>query len=439
MTALARGLVLASGLLLAPLAQAQFLFGRLLPPAPATEANGPSQAPTVSANGKVFAFESSATNWVPGSVTGAKIISIDLIAGDVLNLSTTSGGTAFNGNSFGPSTSRNGRYTAFETQANNLNVGVATNGFQIVRKDRQTGALVLASASAAGAPASGSASGQARNASISGDGRYVMFRSDAGNLVGVNLQGVEEAFVKDLQTGAIEIASLNAAGQLTGVGIGALSGQSISDDGRFAVYCSNAGNIVPGVAAGTFQCYVRDLVADTTTLASRTSGGAPGNSGSDLAAISPNGRFVSFRSFATNLAGGPFASRVYVHDRTTLATSSVPLPVLNAVTATGCRENDVADNGVAVLTCFFGSGIFDQVYLHIPGAPGTPFLISSDINDVAGNAVSGTRVAINANGLSMTFNSIASNLVGNDFNGVTDNFILIDEGILDGIFADSFE
>jgi Tol biopolymer transport system component len=439
MTALARGLVLASGLLLAPLAQAQFLFGRLLPPAPATEANGPSAAPTVSANGKVFAFESSATNWVPGSLTGAKIISIDLVAGNTLNLSTTSGGNAFNGNSFAPSTSRNGRYTAFETQANNLDLGVGTNGFQIVRKDRQTGALVLASASAAGAPASGSAAGQGRNASISGDGRYVVFRSDAANLVGGDVLGEEDAFVKDLQTGAIEVASLNANGQFTSPGITALSGQSISDDGRYVVFSSAAGNIVAGVGSGTIQVYVRDLVTDTSTLASRSAAGAAANSQSDLGAISPNGRFVSFRSFATNLAGGPFASRVYVHDRTTLAISSVPLPVLNAVTATGCRENDVADNGVVVLTCFFGSGLFDQVFLHIPGAVGTPFLISSDINDVAGNQASGTRVAINASGLSMVFDSRASNLVGNDFNGVSDNFILIDESILDGIFADGFE
>ena len=48
-------------------------------------------------------------------------------------------------------------------------------------------------------------------------------------------------------------------------------------------------------------------------------------------------------------------------------------------------------------------------------------------------------MAIDASGLSMIFDSRASNLVGNDFNGVSDNFILIDEGILDGIFADSFE
>ena len=438
MGSMMRAVLLLTGLLLAPLAQAQFLFGRLQPPAPAIEGNQPSDAPTVSADGKVFAFTSSATNWVPGSITGAKIISVDLGADNVVNLSTTSLGVAFNGNSFAPSTSRNGRYTAFETQASNLDVGVGTSGFQIVRKDRQTGALVLASASAAGAPASGSASGQARNASISGDGRYVVFRSDAGNLVGINLQGVEEAFVKDLATGAIEIASLNASGQLTGVGITALSGQSISDDGRYVVFSSNAGNIVPGVASGTIQVYVRDLVSDTTTLASRSSAGLPANSQSDLGAISPNGRYVSFRSFANNLTGGSFISRVYVHDRATLVTSSVPLPVVNAATANGCDVNDVADNGVAVLTCFFPT-VFNQVFLHIPGATGTPFLISSDINDVAGNQVSGTRVAINANGLSMVFDSRASNLVGNDLNGVSDNFILIDEGILDGIFADSFE
>ena len=146
------------------------------------ETDGASLGPTVSADGKVFVFESTATNWVSGGLTGSKIISVDAVDGSVVNLSTTTAGVPFNGNSFTPGTSRGGRYTAFETQANNLDVGMATSGFQIVRKDRETGALVLVSASAAGAPASGSASGQARNASISGDGRYVVFRSDAGNL-----------------------------------------------------------------------------------------------------------------------------------------------------------------------------------------------------------------------------------------------------------------
>ena len=433
-----RGLALAAMLLTVPAAHAQFLFGRLQPPA-ATEANGPSLVPSVSASGKVFVFESTATNWIAASPTGSKIISVDFAAGNVVNLSTTSAGVAFNGNSFGPSASRTGRYTAFETQADNLGVGVGTTGFQIVRKDRQTGALVLASANAGGAPASGSASGQARNASISGDGRYVVFRSDAGNLVGGDVLGEDDAFVKDLQTGAIEAATLNAAGQFTGVGIGSLSGQSISDDGRYVVYSTSAGNVVSGVGSGTPQVYVRDLVADTTALASRTPAGVPASSQSDLPAISPNGRFVSFRSFATNLAGGPFASRVYVHDRITLAISSVPLPVLNAVTATGCRESDVADNAVVVMTCFFGAGIADQAYLHIPGAAGTPFLISSDANDVPGNQPSGSRVAINANGLSMVFDSRATNLVGNDTNAASDVFILADASVIDGLLADGFE
>lgn len=431
-------LALVALMLVAPVAHAQFLFGRVQPSA-ATEPNGPSLAPTVSANGKVFVFESSATNWIPGSLTGSKIISVDFGSATVVNLSTTSAGVAFNGNAFGPSTSRTGRYTAFETQADNLGVGVGTSGFQVVRKDRQTGALVLASASAGGAPASGSASGQARNASISGDGRFVVFRSDAGNLVAGDVLGEDDVFVKDLQTGAIEAVSLNAAGQLTGVGVGALSGKSISDDGRYVVFSSGAGNLVSGVGSGTPLVYVRDVAADTTTLASRTPAGVPASSQSDLGAISPNGRFVSFRSFATNLAGGPFASRVYVHDRVTLAISSVPLPVLSGVTATGCRESDVADNGVVVMTCFFGSGIADQAYLHIPGAAGTPFLISSDASDVPGNQSSGGRVAINASGLSMAFDSRATNLIGGDTNAVSDIYILADASVLDGLFGDGFE
>jgi Tol biopolymer transport system component len=424
-------------------AAAVTLFGRLEPPAPATEANGPSTTAEVSGDGRVFVFESGATNWAPGAITGGKIIAVDFGADRIDVLSTTSTGVAFNGNAFAPSTAGSGRFVAFETFANNLgltdNLGnpLPTSGSQIVRKDRTTGALALASANSSGTPVSGSASGQARNASISADGRFVSFRSDSTNLAGAPA-GVECLYVKDLQTGAIELISRTLAGTCPSAGVVANTAHSMSADGRFVLFQSNGADLVAGVAGGTIQVYLRDRVAGSTELISAGVGGAPANSQSDIAAISPDGRFVSFRSFATNLGGSGFISRVYVRDRAAGTTSPVPLPVVNGTTATGCRESDVSNAGTVVMACFF-TGVFDQVFLHLPGVAGTPFLVSSDAADAPGNQVSGGVVAINANGGALAFESRASNLVAGDTNAVSDIFILAEDAILDGLFADGFE
>jgi hypothetical protein len=415
---------------------AAFLFGRLVPPPPETQGNGPSTVAEVSGDGRVFVFESGATNWVAGSITGGKIIAVDFGADSVQVLSTTSTGVAFNASSFAPSTAGGGRYVVFETLASNLGLGVGTSGFQIVRKDRATGALTLASASATGQPASGSASGQARNASVSADGRFVSFRSDATNLLGGGGAN-EHIYVKDLQTGAIELISRTTGGVFPTVAAVANTAHSISADGRFVLFQTSAADIVPGVAGGTIQVYLRDRTAGTTELASVGAGG-PANSQSDNAAISPDGRFVSFRSFASNLGGSGVVSRVFVRDRGAGSTTAVPFPTVNGSVANGCRESDVSNAGTVVMACFFPT-VQDQVFLHVPGATGTPFLISSDAVDTPGNQASGGVVAIDASGLSMAFESRATNLVPNDTNTVADIFILADDAVLDGLFADGFE
>ncbi len=431
-------LLLSAALLLTTLpAHAQFLFGRLVPPPPETQANGPSTAAEVSGDGRVFVFESGATNWLPGIITGGKIIAVDFGADSVQVLSSTSAGVAFNASSFAPSTAGSGRFVVFETLANNLGVGVSTSGFQMVRKDRATGALALASANTAGQAASGSASGQARNGSVSADGRFVAFRSDAGNLLAGG-GGNEYIYVKDLQTGAIELVSRTTSGGFPAGGVVANTAHSMSADARFVLFQTSAGNIVSGVAGGSILVYLRDRTLGTTELVSVGAGGVPANSQSDVSAISPDGRFVSFRSFASNLGGIGTVSRVYVRDRSNGTTAVVPLPSVNGTSANGCRESDVSNAGSAVLMCFFPT-LEDQVFLHLPGQAGTPFLLSSDVNDVPGNLASGPVVAIDANGTSMAFASRASNLVASDSNAAADIFIFADAGVLDGLFADGFE
>jgi Tol biopolymer transport system component len=421
----------------APVA-AQFVFARLIPDAPALEANGASDQVDVSPDGRVIVFASIATNWVPGCLTGCTIVATDLVTDAIDILSRTSAGATLNGNSSAPVVSTGGRYVAFTTQANNLDVGVATSGSQIVRKDRTTGALELVSASAAGAPASGSASGQARDPSISGDGRYVAFRSDANNLVPGDAGGIEDVFVKDMLGGAIEAVSRDLGGAFTSAGVVGQGAHSISADGRFVLFQSSAANLVAGVGGGTIRVFLRDRTLGTTELVSRSGSDEPANSQSDVGAISPSGRFVSFRSFASNL-GPAGVSGVYVRDRVAGTTTAVPRPTVDASPANGCRESDVSDAGTVILSCFFPLPVKDQVFLHVPGAAGTPFLVSSDVNDVRGNELSGSSVAIDASGLSMAFESLADNLVAGDGNASSDVFVLVSRALLDGLFSDGFE
>jgi hypothetical protein len=418
--------------MLPPIAHADFIFGRLVP-GPGLQANGITQASDVSDDGRTYVFESNATNWISPSPTQSSVYALDLSRGTIFNASTTSAGATFNGTSFSASVSRDGRYVAMQTFASNLGLPVATSGPHVVRKDTQTGALLLVSATAAGVPASGSAGGQARESAISGDGSVIVFRSDAANLVAGDTSGTDDIFAK-LASGAIAAISVTQAGIPVGQ-VQPLTTHAISENGRFVVWGSGAANILSGVPGGTIQVWLRDRQTQTTELISRNAAGAPANSQSDLPSISPNGRFVAFRSFASNLAG-PRTDAIYVRDRTANTTTNVPRPVLAGSTATGCRENDISDLAIVLMSCTFPAAPA-QVYVHIPGAVGTPFLLSGDA--VPGDAPSGTHLAISGDARAMTFDSIATNLVPLDSNNVSDVFVFVDEAVLDTVFADGFE
>lgn len=424
-------------------AWAALLFGRITPTVPEVEAHAASSEVDVSADGKVFVFASSADNWIPGSPMGSKIIVADLVANSVENVARNTAGAALSGNNFQPVASHDGRYIAFFTQSGNLGFAVPTSGEQVVRKDRLSGELKLVSANGAGAAANSGTGGQAEEPSISGDGRFVAFRSNASNLVAGDRPDTEDVFVKNLDDGSIEVVSVETDGDFPAAGTLNSTSHSISADGRFVVFQSTSGNIVAGVGSNLGLVYVRDVALNSTEIASRATNGDIANSQSELGAISPNGRFVSFRSFASNLGTGS-GTRVFVRDRNNNSTTRVPFPSVGGTTATGCRESDVSDTGTVILACALPNNpntttTTPQVFLHVPGAIGSPFLISSDTADVRGNQESGRSLAINASGLSMAFESLATNLVANDTNGVTDVFVLYESSLRDGVFADGFE
>lgn len=415
-------------LLVAPV-QAQFLFGRIVPAPPATQPDNYNDTVDVSANGLTVVFSSAATNWVPGVPdTNDKAIAVDLATDAIEIVSRTEGGVVVRGES--PAVSRDGRYVAFLTRSATIG-GTVTTNWQVARKDRVTGTLVLASTNASGQQ--GDAHVGDDYVAISGDGNLVAFAASSPNF-GIVTNGYEHIWVKNMTTGALTLASVHNNGTPAERGC-AMFPNSMSDNGRFVVMTCDY-EIVAG--AGRGHAYVRDLVAGTSELVSRASGnGAPSSAYSNYPAISANGRFVTFTNPSYGGLGGNAAthSGIYMRDRNTGSVTSLPTPA--GANAGGCTRSDVSDAGTVLMTCQMGS--ISQVYLHVPGAAGTPFLVSSNALDQPGNASSGGSVAVNASGQSYLFESLASNLVPGDTNDRSDIFGLVDPALVYGLFSDGFE
>lgn len=191
--------------------------------------------------------------------------------------------------------SGDGRYVVFWSEATNL-VPDDTNGSpDVFVHDRETAETVRANVTAAGEQVNGAAYAP----SISGNGRYVVFYSFANNLVPNDTNGRTDVLRKDLVTGDIELVSIGADGSGAN-GSSILSGQApaISDDGRYVVYASLATNVVPGTPGLTRanHIFLRDMQAGTNHLISQASDGTPATETSQTPVISGDGRVVAFES-----------------------------------------------------------------------------------------------------------------------------------------------
>jgi Tol biopolymer transport system component len=146
------------------------------------------------------------------------------------------------------------------------------------------------------------ATAAAVNSSVSTDGRFIAFQSDADNLSAVANDGVTNVFVRDRQTNTTILVS-RTSGASGDPADGSSTDPSISEDGRLVAFASEANNL-SGEDGTESDVFVRDLVANTTTLVSRTTGaaGLGGLDDSDQPSISPDGGFVAFRSEANNLS-----------------------------------------------------------------------------------------------------------------------------------------
>jgi hypothetical protein len=152
------------------------------------------------------------------------------------------------------------------------------------------------------------------NSSVSADGRFVAFESLASNLVAGDTNGLYDVFVRDRQLGTTERVSV-ATGGAQGNSFSASS--SISADGRFVAFRSYASNLVAGDTNGNQDVFVRDRQSGTTERVSVVTGGAQANDDSFRLSISADGHIVAFVSSATNLVAGDTNGEgdIFVRDR----------------------------------------------------------------------------------------------------------------------------
>ncbi|HET9737057.1 MAG TPA: hypothetical protein VFP78_02970 [Solirubrobacteraceae bacterium] len=156
---------------------------------------------------------------------------------------------------------------------------------------------------------------QSNYADMTPDGRFVSFASLASNLVPGDTNGVGDVFVRDRRTGVTERVSVGlkaAQGNDDSNILGIASNTAISDDGRFVAFKSVASNLVRGDRNGTTDVFVRDRLTGTTERISVDDSENEAAGGGDSPAISPDGRYVAFvtRDFDTD-----FSDDVYLRDR----------------------------------------------------------------------------------------------------------------------------
>jgi hypothetical protein len=213
------------------------------------------------------------------------------------------------------------------------------------------------------------ADGDSEEPSISSDGFMVAFISEATNLVPGDTNDAQDVFVHDLATGITERVSVASAGTQ---GDDDASTLSLSSNGSFVAFGSFATNLVAGDTNDVIDVFVHDRDTGTTTRVSIATDGTQANDESFSPAISSSGRFVAFRSDATNLVANDTNndSDIFVRDR--------------------------------------ASGVTRRVS------------VDSDGDQANGDSI---LPAISADGRFVAFSSEASNLVGGDTNNLADIFV----------------
>jgi len=437
---------------------------------------GESLSASLSRDGRTVAFVSFARNLVTNDdhAPFLNVFARDVVAGTTALVSVNATGLGGgNADANSPSISSNGQFIAFASAADNLVNNDTNDAPDIFVRDLAGGVTRLVSVERSGAASAGVVSPWTRhrlsgNPQISADGRWVIFESLATNLVvQADANQLTDIFARDMLSNVTFLVSVNAAGTATGNGNS--ESPSITPDARFVAFVSTSTDLAGGATNQLGDIYVRDLQSGTTAWASANVGGLFNQNYRCFGpVISADGRFVAFK--ASN-PQDPSTILVFRHDvqlsvSTILTTNSTArsLPqisddgrfvsseslndvyqwdlqtgsnVLVSVNSAGngggnqpSRTPVMTPDGRSVVFLSAATNISDnaangvsQVYCRDLVSGITRLVSVTTAGNASGRETEMTLPAVSADGRRVAFESLAGDLVPNDFNQASDVFL----------------
>lgn len=377
----------------------------------------------VSDDGRFVVFQSEASNLVPSDTNDSVDIFVrDRHTGETTRVSIDSNGIEGNGYSYEPSVSNNGRFVTFYSYASNLVPNDTNGSSDVFVHDRHTGVTERVSVDADG----NEGNAHSYRPAISGNGRFVVFTSNATNLISgvVHSGGI---YVHDRQTGLTTLVSVDSSGN---PGSKPSGNATISDDGRFVAFRSVADNLVPSDTNDRYDAFLHDRLTGETIRVSVNSNGEEVDGESDEVVISGDGRFIAFWSDATNMLVGEVTSstHVYVHDRVTGTTEIVSIDSMGTIKGLAFSP-DISDDGRFVVFVSNNGNLVEgdtnsthDIFVHDRE---TKMTVRVSVNASGVQAYDGSfGSAISGNGRFVVFDSVANSFVNNDSNEQGDVFIV---------------
>ena len=266
----------------------------------------------------------------------------------------------------------------------------------------------------------------------SADGKLVLLSSQATNLVIPDVNGtMYDLFIRDVAASTTTYGNVNSQGEQANTAPTQFG--RISANGRYVVFGTAASNM-PGAGGGIQQAYLHDRVTGETELISVSTAGQPANGASGAGCVTPDGRFVTFSSFGTNVVNQPYrAPQGFIRDRltseTTLVTINSQGQPVESLPNSGPGAVYMSNDGrfVAFSNLYNdlmpnGQVTWRKIYLH-DRQTGQTTLVSVPYDGLPLNGDCGSVPIISGDGRFVLFRSTASNLVPNDTNGVQDVFV----------------
>lgn len=391
------------------------------------EANAESGKLYISGDGSVVTFESSATNLVPNDNAGERDMFLrDRRSGRTIRISNGINGSEADGDSFGSKMNWDGSEVVFESNAANLVPNDRNGSLDLFRYRRSTGGVERVSVDPAGQEHKTATS----YAFVSANGQFLTFFSYANftpeDTDDPAVRRIEDIYFRDLATGAMELITVGWNG---GKGNAGSICPSVSDDGNFVAFQSDASNLVPNDTNSKTDIFVRDRRARTTRRVSVFTGGREGLDSAADAKISGNGKFVAITTRAALVDDDKNGLvDVYAHNLDTGETERVSIGSNGAEGNRNSWDARISADGRFVA---FDSDAGNLVPGDVNGRTDVfvrdrllgkthRLSVSHDGKPESGDS---HHVRISANGQFIAFRSEANNLVPGDRNRVPDIFV----------------